>query len=110
MLIRTFTGAGFGENAYLAVCTETHACVAVDPGAGAASMAAEIEADGLDLKAVLLTHAHLDHIECVATVRAFAPEVPIWLHPDDLGMYQGVQRQAAMFGLRVDPQPEPTDV
>ncbi len=109
MQIRTFTGGGFGENAYLAVCEETAACVAVDPGSGAPMLVRAVQSEGLDLQAVLLTHAHLDHIEGVADVRAVYPGVPIWLHPDDLALYRGVQRQAAMFGLSVDTQPEPTD-
>lgn len=109
MEIRAFTGVGFGENAYLAVCTETRSCVAVDPGAGARVLVRYVESQGLSLEAVWLTHAHLDHIEGVHEVRAFAPDIPIWLHPDDLGLYRGVQRQAAMFGLRAEPQPEPTD-
>lgn len=108
MKIRTFTGGGFGENAYLAVCDSSGACVAVDPGSGAGELVRAVEAEGLDLEAILLTHAHLDHIEGVSTVRAFRQELPIWLHPDDLGLYHGVQRQAAMFGLQADPQPEPT--
>jgi glyoxylase-like metal-dependent hydrolase (beta-lactamase superfamily II) len=107
--IRTFTGGGFGENAYLAVCEETGACVAVDPGSGAPMLVRTVEAEGFDLEAVLLTHAHLDHIEGVSDVHAAHPDVPIWLHPDDLALYRGVQRQAAMFGLSVDAQPEPTD-
>jgi glyoxylase-like metal-dependent hydrolase (beta-lactamase superfamily II) len=107
--IRTFTGVGFGENAYLAVCKETKACVAIDPGAGARVLVRYVASQGLSLEAVWLTHAHLDHIEGVHEVRAFSPEIPIWLHPDDLGLYHGVQRQAAMFGLRAEPQPEPTD-
>lgn len=109
MEIRTFTGGGFGENGYLAVCEASRTCVAVDPGAGALQMVHAIRTDGLDLQAILLTHAHLDHIEGVSDVRAVAPEVPIWLHPDDLGLYRGVMRQAAMFGLRTEEQPEPTD-
>lgn len=109
MQIRTFTGGGFGENAYLAVCESSGACVAVDPGGGAAQLARTIETEGFDLRAILLTHAHLDHIEGVSDVRAVAPDVPIYLHPDDRGLYQGVQRQAAMFGLQAEPQPEPTD-
>lgn len=109
MEIRTFTGGGFGENAYLAICDETGVCVAVDPGSGAPQLVEAVESDGLTLEAILLTHAHLDHIEGVRTVRDHAPDVPIWLHPDDLGLYRGVQRQAAMFGLRVESQPEPTD-
>lgn len=109
MKIRTFTGRGFGENAYLAVCDSSGACVAVDPGAGAADMAATIRSEGLDLRAILLTHAHLDHIEGVSEIRSLDPELPIWLHPADLPLYRGVQSQAAMFGLRTEPQPEPTD-
>ena len=109
MQIRTFTGGGFGENAYLAICDVTGACVAVDPGAGAPMLVQALESEGLDLQAILLTHAHLDHIEGVSEVRAAAPDVPIWLHPDDFELYRGVQRQAAMFGLSIDSQPEPTD-
>ncbi len=109
MKIRTFTGGGFGENAYLAICESSRVCVAVDPGGGAADLVREIQAEGWSLQAVLLTHAHLDHIEGVNDVRAIAPDVPIWLHPADLGLYRDVVRQAAMFGLRVDAQPEPTD-
>jgi len=107
--IRTFTGGGFGENGYLAICEASKATAAVDPGAGAAQMAEAIVAESLDLKAILLTHAHLDHVEGVDEIRGVAPEVPIWLHPSDLEMYQGVARQAAMFGLEARPQPDPTD-
>jgi glyoxylase-like metal-dependent hydrolase (beta-lactamase superfamily II) len=107
--IRTFTGGGFGENAYLAVCEAGGACVAIDPGSGSPALLDAVDADGLELQAIFLTHAHLDHVEGVSTVRARHPDVPIWLHPDDLGLYHGVQRQAAMFGLRAEVQPEPTD-
>ena len=109
MEIRTFTGDGLGENAYLATCPSSGQCVAVDPGAGAPALVDAIAADDLDLVAILLTHAHLDHIEGVVDVRARHPEVPIWLHPADRGLYDGVQRQGAMFGLPVDEQPPPTD-
>jgi glyoxylase-like metal-dependent hydrolase (beta-lactamase superfamily II) len=108
--IRTYTGSGFGENAYLAVCESTGDCVAVDPGGGAATLVHDLDTDGLELGAILLTHAHLDHIEGIAEVRDFAPDVPIWLHPDDLGLYRGVVHQAAMFGLDASHQPEPTDL
>jgi len=68
-----------------------------------------IEEEDLDLQAVLLTHAHLDHVEGISDVRARYPGVPIWLHPDELHLYRGVHKQAAMFGLTTEPQPEPTD-
>lgn len=108
MEISTFTGAGFGQNAYLAICEETRSCVAIDPGRGVDELVRAVESEDLTLEAIFLTHAHLDHVEGVSTVREHFPEVPIWLHPDDLGLYHGVQRQAAMFGLSTEPQPEPT--
>ncbi|MDP2959003.1 MAG: MBL fold metallo-hydrolase [Longimicrobiales bacterium] len=105
MRVRTFTGGGFAENGYLVTCER--AAVAVDPGAAADRMVAALASEGLDLEAVLLTHAHLDHVEGVHLVREAFPQVPIWLHPDDLRMYRAVPEQAAAFGLTVHPQPEP---
>lgn len=109
MEIRTFTGRGFGENAYLVSCLATRRCVAVDPGDGAPHLVAAVQASGFELQAILLTHAHLDHVEGVNAVRQLAPDAAIWLHPDDLPLYRALDRQAAMFGLSSEPQPEPTD-
>jgi hydroxyacylglutathione hydrolase len=107
--IRTFTGGGFGENAYLAVCEESKTAVAVDPGADAPRMAEAVESEGLDLTAILLTHAHIDHVEGVADIRSAFPDVPIWLHPEALPMYRAMTHQAARFGIELETPPEPTD-
>ncbi len=107
--IRTFTGGGFGENAYLAICPQSGLCVAVDPGAAAGALVDDIRTSGLDLHSIFLTHAHLDHVEGIPVVREYAPTAPIWLHPADLPLYQGVARQAAMFGLQMEALPDPTD-
>lgn len=108
MRIRTFTGGGFGQNGYLALCEETGATVAIDPGAGAERMVRDLEVADGRLVAILLTHAHLDHVEGVHVLRAHAPDVPIHLHPADLALYRSLPQQAAMFGLDAVPQPEPT--
>lgn len=107
MRVRAFTGGGFAENGYVAVCQETGAAVAVDPGASAPLMVEALRDDGVDLHAILLTHAHLDHVEGVHVVREAFPEVPIWLHPGDAGLYRALPQQAAAFGLHVAPQPDP---
>lgn len=109
MEIRTFVGGGFGQNAYLAICESDGVAVAVDPGGGAGRMAEELDTADWRLQAILLTHAHLDHIEGIHRVRAVAPDVPIHLHPADLDLYRALPSQAAAFGLEVEAQPEPTD-
>lgn len=108
MNVRTFTGGGFGQNAYLTVCQPTRAAAIVDPGADAPRMVDAVLAEQLDLRAILLTHAHIDHMEGVDRVRRAWPDVPIYLHPDGLLMYQKAPQQAAAFGLRLAAQPEPT--
>ncbi len=107
MRVRTFTGGGFAENGYLVTWDQPGTAVAVDPGAAAGSMVAALRSDGAPLEAILLTHAHLDHIEGVHVVREAFPEVPIWLHPADLRLYHALPQQAAAFGLTLHPQPDP---
>ena len=109
MEVRTFTGGGFGENAYLAVCGSTGAAVVIDPGADSPRIAATISAEKLDVRAILVTHAHIDHVDGLAELRRVVPTAPIWLHPEALGMYRAMPNQAARFGLDLAPLPEPTD-
>ena len=80
----------------------------IDPGAAAADVAPQIQDEGLELHAILLTHAHLDHIEGVSEIRAVSPDVPIWVHVDDRKLYEVAPFQAQMFGMTATPQPPPT--
>ncbi|MGW8268216.1 MAG: MBL fold metallo-hydrolase, partial [Longimicrobiales bacterium] len=106
--IHTFTGGGFGENGYLVVFEERGLGVAIDPGAAASSMTRHIRAEGLALEAILLTHAHLDHVEGIPAVREVAPSAPIYLHPRDRRLYDNVEAQARAFDLpSVGPLPPP---
>lgn len=97
--VRTFSGGDFGENGYLVECEEAGLGVAVDPGASASSMVEALVQEEMRLEAILLTHAHLDHVEGIPTLREAFPEAPIYLHPDDLELYRGVDAQARAFNL-----------
>ena len=109
MEVRTFTGGGFGENAYLVVSGDAGPSVVVDPGADAPRIAAALAHEALNPLAILLTHAHVDHVEGVREIRLAAPDIPIWLHADALPMYRAMPHQAARFGLQLEALPEPTD-
>ena len=63
---------------------------------------------GVDVTHILLTHAHIDHITGVAQVKE-ALDVPVYLHKDDLPLYEHAVQQGQMFGFAVR-QPPPVDV
>ena len=105
--IRTFVAPAFGQNAYLVRCGGGPTAIVVDPGAEAAGMADALEAGGLELAAVLLTHAHLDHIEGVAEL-VRRTGAAVYLNGSDLPLYGAAQRQAEMFGMSIE-TPPPVD-
>jgi hydroxyacylglutathione hydrolase len=106
LTVRTFTSPVFGQNAFLVRCEATGDQWAIDPGGEASAMARALEADGGTLRAIVLTHAHMDHIEGVAELVRRVP-VPIHLHPADRPLYDAAAQQAAMFGHRIEPPPPP---
>ena len=49
-----------GTNCYLLEDEETRTAAVVDPGGEGARILAQLKADGMELKLILLTHAHFD--------------------------------------------------
>src|SRR5688572_17511040 len=106
MNVEMFTAQGFEQNAYIAWRDGASEAVAVDAGGAAIAMADFLEARQLTLSAILLTHAHIDHIEGVGTLlRRIESEAQVYLHPDDRRFYDNAAVQAAQFGISVDPLP-----
>ena len=62
MKIEKYVVGMIGTNCYLVINEETKDTVMVDPGAYPAKLKNAVKEQGLKLKAVLLTHAHFDHI------------------------------------------------
>jgi len=58
----------------------------------------------LAIRHILLTHAHVDHVTGVAAAKR-ALDVPVYLHRDDLFIYERAIEMGRMFGLAVEPQP-----
>ena len=104
MLIRTAAVPPFFKNGYVVSCTDTREGVVIDPGDEVGELISAVKADGINVKAILLTHAHLDHVTGVAHAKRMYG-VDVWLHQDDEFLYHGVVEQGQLFGLRVEKQP-----
>lgn len=94
----------FMKNGYVVASDDAAAAVLIDPGDEVGVLLEAADREQLDIKAILLTHAHLDHITGVAEAKA-ALGVETWLHRADDPLYRAVVQQGLMFGLRVSAQP-----
>jgi len=82
MKMTQVTVGSIGTNCYMIYEETSKAAVVIDPSDEAVLVVARIEALGLDVKAVLLTHGHFDHSGEAAMI-ADKAGVPIWMHPAD---------------------------
>jgi len=94
----------FMKNGYLVAAEGSDAAVLIDPGDEVDELIARAATERLVVQAILLTHAHLDHITGVGQAKA-AFAVDTWLHREDDFLYRIVEQQGVMFGLRVKAQP-----
>ena len=65
----------------------------VDPGSEGDRLVAELEKRGLAPTAILLTHAHFDHIGAVNVLQEKWPSLPVYVHPDDVPAFTHPQNQ-----------------
>lgn len=103
-IVERFAGGDFGENGYLLTCPSTREAVIVDPGGGVDPMLDAVRRNGARVAAILLTHAHIDHVDGLAAAKE-ETGAPIHLHPEAEGQYRGVSVQARWFGLDMAPLP-----
>ncbi len=96
--IDSLTVGMFQSNCYIVSCPETNDAVIVDAGDEAHRILDTVATLGVSVKAVINTHAHLDHVAGLPGV-VEALGVPVWMHRADMPVYESVEQQAAMFDL-----------
>jgi glyoxylase-like metal-dependent hydrolase (beta-lactamase superfamily II) len=108
MLLETAAVAPFFKNGYVIGCETTREAMLIDPGDEVDQLLAYIDAEQLRVRAILLTHAHVDHVSGVGRAKR-ALNAPVHLHRDDLFLYNQAVAHGRMFGLSVE-APPPVDV
>jgi hydroxyacylglutathione hydrolase len=96
----------FQENGYIVTDPATGATAIVDPGSDGDTVIAEVERAGNEPSAIWITHAHVDHIGAIATVKR-RWNVPVHLHPLDAPLYRVGGRQAQLYGIPYEEPPPP---
>jgi len=113
MVVESYTVGPFSQNTYL--LTHKGEGLLIDPGFYDPTEYQQFKRDlsekKIELLAILLTHAHIDHVLGIDKVLADI-DLPVYLNHSDLYLWNNFPNQAAMFGVRTAgfdfiPQPLP---
>src|SRR5258708_5594413 len=98
MIIESQAVGPFLKNGYVVGCEETREAAIIDPGDEVGLLLAFAERNRLTIRHILLTHAHVDHVTGVAAAKR-STAAPVYLHRDDLFLYERAVESGQMFGL-----------
>lgn len=89
----------YAMNCYIVHCDETNEGFVVDPGGSEEKVVDYIIEKQIQLKGILMTHAHGDHHLGLANLKAVYP-VPVYLHASDVYMAEdaAINLSATMYG------------
>jgi len=106
--IVNFTLGPVMTNAYLVADPTSGEAVVIDPADDGELIVAEAQRRKWRIGSIWLTHAHFDHMAGAGGVAdRVNPPPPVAMHPDDYSLWR-MQGGAPLFGMQIDPGPEPT--
>ncbi|MDW7729013.1 MAG: MBL fold metallo-hydrolase [Bacillota bacterium] len=103
MQIESLTVSMFGTNCYIAFCIKTREAVVIDPGAEGKNIIDKIKNLQLEIKYILNTHGHIDHIGANGKIKAEF-NAPVLISEKDLEIYNN---PGYGLGLVLKKQPMP---
>ena len=111
LAIESFVWGLFQTNSYL-VSNEAGEAMLIDPCCSSVyerqQLLRHLEINHLQLKTIVATHGHLDHLWGAAwATKKFG--VPVLIHLDDIPMTEAMQQQYDLFGVPMQAEPFPVE-
>ncbi len=109
MELEIFQTGPLGVNTYLLKDEAAKEAVIIDLGGSFEKIYDKIKAEELNLKFILNTHGHFDHVLGESIVNVKYPNIPIYMHQDDFSHLERCKEELKAFGYE-NAQAEPPKI
>lgn len=104
MILESFETGPMACNCSIIGCPITREALVVDPGGDADKIIERVKALGLNVRQILITHGHFDHVLAAREVQK-ATGAKISIHHKDAWLYRLTPVQTKLFGGSFSPRP-----
>lgn len=109
MKIKTLVSGLFEVNTYIVWCEETNTGAVIDPGVDIEKILSIIKDNNLKIEKILITHAHIDHIQGLSELKSKL-NIPFAAGEKDIEVYNYASLQARLYNLPEPNLPEKIDI
>ena len=99
MEIKSYPNGVFGATTYLVYDKESKERVLIDCTCAVDEILNFIKQQNINLKYILITHGHFDHVYCLAEFKEKFPQIQVLMHKDDMPLLNQVANQCSMTGV-----------
>ncbi|MBQ9246198.1 MBL fold metallo-hydrolase [bacterium] len=85
-------------NTYILKDNQSKEAVIIDVGGSFETIKKELDEQGYKIKYILNTHGHFDHVLGEVEVQQKYPDIPIYMHKDDLSHLSRIKEEMGWFG------------
>ncbi|MFC1778971.1 MBL fold metallo-hydrolase [Thermodesulfobacteriota bacterium] len=106
LLVHQLSVGPLQVNCFVVACQRTREAMVIDPGDDGPRILQLAESNGYQVKKIVNTHGHFDHIGANQPVKEATGAV-LMMHEADLPLLQNARNHAQAYGLTVSPSPHP---
>jgi len=100
MKIKPYPNGIYGATTYLVYDEKTLEGAIIDCTSSVDEIEKEIKDKKINLKYILITHGHFDHVYCVKTMKEKFPSALVLMHKDDIDLLNQVPAQCSIAGVK----------